>query len=126
MIIVTGGAYQGKLDYVKEHYPIQEDEIFTCSSEVSVLDLTKKVVYGFDKWILAVIEKGMEPVSSLKAIIDDLQDKIIIVNDISCGVVPIDPTVRQWREAVGRGTTLLSKQADTVIRVFCGIGTVLK
>ena len=42
------------------------------------------------------------------------------------GVVPTDPAQRAAREASGRLTCLLAQKADTVIRVFCGIPTVLK
>jgi adenosyl cobinamide kinase/adenosyl cobinamide phosphate guanylyltransferase len=55
-----------------------------------------------------------------------LKPKIIICNDISCGVVPIDSEIRLWRESVGRILTILSKHADEVVRLFCGLGTKIK
>ena len=47
-------------------------------------------------------------------------------DDISCGVIPTDEAMRKYRELVGRSLALLSKNADEVIRVFCGMGTKIK
>jgi adenosyl cobinamide kinase/adenosyl cobinamide phosphate guanylyltransferase len=55
-----------------------------------------------------------------------LQNKILILDDISQGIVPMDPILRQWREATGRAMLYLSKEAKEVYRVFCGIGEKLK
>jgi adenosyl cobinamide kinase/adenosyl cobinamide phosphate guanylyltransferase len=55
-----------------------------------------------------------------------LSDKILVCTDISCGIVPADPTQRAWREAAGRIASALSAASDEVVRLFCGIPTVLK
>ena len=57
---------------------------------------------------------------------DKLRDKVIISDDISQGVVPMDATEREWREMTGRCLVSLGQQADKVIRVFCGIPEVIK
>ena len=31
MIVIFGGAYQGKLDYAKEKFNICDDDVFTCT-----------------------------------------------------------------------------------------------
>ena len=56
----------------------------------------------------------------------DLSEKILICEDISCGVVPMDAEAREWREAVGRMNAALAAQADTVTRIFCGLPLELK
>jgi adenosylcobinamide kinase/adenosylcobinamide-phosphate guanylyltransferase len=50
----------------------------------------------------------------------------MIVNDISCGIVPMDKNERIFREAVGRTTMYLAQEALAVVRVFAGIGKRLK
>ena len=55
-----------------------------------------------------------------------LEDKIIIVTDISQGIVPMDPAQRNWREMVGRTMLYLGGKAEKVIRVFCGLGQEIK
>ena len=56
----------------------------------------------------------------------ELQDKILIVNDISQGIVPMERENRDWREMTGRAMLYISKEADEVYRVFCGLGSKIK
>lgn len=125
MILIFGGAYQGKLEYVIQNYGIQENEIFYCDNS-NEIDFSRKVVYGLDRLILNLIEDGADPLEYINKNLDKIKDKIIICTDISGGIVPTDPVMRQWREAVGRCMALLAYGAERVIRIFCGIGTVLK
>ena len=124
MILIFGGAYQGKLEYAKENWNISDDDIFTCMEKLE-LDPAKKVYYGLEKFIYACVLEGEEPKDVISQI-DDVNDKIFIVNDISQGVVPIEADRRAWREAVGRTMLWLGKNADEVHRVFCGLGQRLK
>ena len=40
MILIIGGAYQGKLEYVKERFAIKEEDIFSCQkSEIDFENL---------------------------------------------------------------------------------------
>jgi adenosylcobinamide kinase/adenosylcobinamide-phosphate guanylyltransferase len=41
-------------------------------------------------------------------------------------VVPTDPEARKLREEKAKELVALSKSADEVYRVFCGIGTKIK
>lgn len=47
--------------------------------------------------------------------------EVVIATEIGCGVVPIDAAEREAREAAGRLSILLAKQAQKVIRVWCGL-----
>ena len=51
---------------------------------------------------------------------------VVIATEVGGGVVPMDPVERAAREAAGRLNCLLAQRAETVVRVFCGIPTVLK
>ena len=124
MILIFGGAYQGKLEYAKENWNISDDDIFTCMEKLE-LDPDKKVYYGLEKFIYACVLEGKET-KDLISQIDDVNGKVFIVNDISQGVVPIEADRRAWREAVGRTMLWLGKNADEVHRVFCGLGQRLK
>ena len=50
----------------------------------------------------------------------------IVCDEVGSGVVPMEKTDRLWRERVGRTCCDLAEKADTVVRVFCGIGQVIK
>lgn len=126
MILVIGGAYQGKLDYVKETYQIEEHEIEYLSEDTEELNFSSKVFYGFDKWLLGGLKRGIPIENYVNQMKEKLADKIIICEDHSCGVVPIDNIMRQYREVCGRVEISLAKDAKSVIRVFLGIGSTIK
>ena len=54
------------------------------------------------------------------------KNSVLICDDISCGVVPLEAETRAWREACGRMLNALSRRADTVTRIFCGLPQRLK
>jgi adenosyl cobinamide kinase/adenosyl cobinamide phosphate guanylyltransferase len=126
MILIIGGAYQGKLEYTKENYSINDRDVFTCDEGCITPDLSQKVIYGLHKLILEQIRSNMDTGDFLKTNLNHFSDKIIICDDISCGIVPMDAQMRSYREAVGRALAYLSNNANEVIRVFCGLGTRLK
>ncbi len=127
MILIFGGAYQGKLEYAKEHWNFSDEDVFFCDESLTI-DLSKKVICGLEKFVYACVLEGAEAKDVLKSCDDEnpLREKIWIVDDISQGVVPIDPDRRAWRESVGRTLLWLGKESDEVHRVFCGLGQRLK
>ena len=54
------------------------------------------------------------------------QDKVLIMTDVSQGIVPMDPALRVFREMNGRLMLRLAEEASEVHRVFCGIGKRVK
>jgi len=124
MILVIGGAYQGKLVYVTENYP--DKKVFHCDIDNPEMDFSADIINSIHLMVMAQIRAGIDTLSYLHEKLPQIKGKIIICDDISCGVVPIDQETRQWRETVGRSLALISKNADEVIRVFCGIGSFIK
>jgi len=129
LIVVIGGAFQGKLDYVKNEYGVVENDIFYCG-ENQPLDFSKEVIYGFHLYIYDLIRQQSDnqgqAAVNYEQMAGKLMDKIIICDDISSGIVPIDPIYRKWREETGKSMKVLCSAAQKVIRVFCGMGTVVK
>ncbi|MGN0658238.1 MAG: bifunctional adenosylcobinamide kinase/adenosylcobinamide-phosphate guanylyltransferase [Emergencia sp.] len=126
MILVFGGAYQGKLDYVLDTYHLTEKDVYHCDMETMLINFDRKVIEGLDKFVLACVKEGIDARECLEDNLDRLQDKILIFDDISQGVVPVDATERAWREMTGRCMTWAGQQADEVVRVFCGIASKVK
>ena len=122
MILIIGGAYQGKTDYAKQTYHLSDADIFTCKGPA--ITTQARCIRHLERFALACVRTGKEPAEELKA--HDLSEKILIGEDISCGVVPMDAEAREWREAVGRMNAALAAQADTVTRIFCGLPLELK
>lgn len=123
MILIFGGAYQGKLDYAKANFDL--NKICDCA-EAAEPDLSADCFCNTESFVMNCVKNGMEAKDWFIENREKWQDKIIIVTDVSQGVVPIDKDVRAFREMNGRLMVYLAGEADRVIRVFCGIGKDIK
>lgn len=119
MDLIIGGAYQGKLDYAKKTFGISGDEICVCTEEQEP-DFSKRCLVHYEKYVLYCMRNGKKPVT------DPGDGKVVLADDIFCGVVPIDGEIRAWREECGRTLTALALGAKTVTRLFCGLPMKMK
>lgn len=122
MDLIIGGAYQGKRDFAIHTLGIPEEDIFTCTD--AHIDFTKPCIDRLEEFTLACVREKQDPLEILKA--QDLSKKTIICMDVFCGVVPIDAELRLWRHTTGLVCQYLAKNADRVIRIFCGLEQRLK
>ncbi len=121
MILIIGGSYQGKLDFARQRFRLAEDDIQVCTEDTGALDFSRRCIAYIDRFALNRVRSGFEPAHALGTDFGRLNDMIFIANDVSGGVVPMDPTLRAWREACGRLNLKLAKASDEVWRLFCGI-----
>ena len=126
MILIFGGVYQGKLTYAMEVFGCTDEQVYHCSDKNTSVPCDKKVVYEIDRWILALVQTEANIPEQVTQFMKENREAIVICNDISCGVVPTDNTLRKWREETGRALTMLAEQSKEVIRLFCGIPTRIK
>ena len=124
MILIIGGAYQGKLDYARSALGIREEEIFTCTD--TRIDFSKGCVNAIEEFTLACVREETDPVAYFAERRDEWADSILICQDITCGVVPMGREMRAWRDATGRLCQYLARQANQVSRIFCGLEQRLK
>ena len=156
MILIFGGAYQGKRDFAKEHFGIET--VTECAAPGAELagaedtgaedtgaedtgaedtgaeghsgaetvltlpDFSGDAVCGLERFARACTEAGLEARDLMEEQKAGWQDKILIITDVSQGIVPMDKTTRAFREMNGRLMLYLASEADEVWRVFCGIG----
>ncbi len=126
MVFVIGGAYQGKLDFARANLAEPGAAIFSCAETTLEIDWSCQVIDKIHLLIWARQQAGLDPQAYLSQHRVQLADKIVICDDLSSGVVPIDRETRLWREQVGRSSVWLAREADRVVRVFCGLATDLK
>ncbi|MCQ2547755.1 MAG: bifunctional adenosylcobinamide kinase/adenosylcobinamide-phosphate guanylyltransferase [Clostridia bacterium] len=126
MVLIFGGAYQGKLEYAMKEFNIGEEQVFTCTSDNLLAEVGPEfaIVDKIENWAWELTKAGKRPVEEID--LEALKDKIIIARDNSQGIVPLDEDERQFREDMGRLLMAVSKNSDKVIRVFCGLGEVIK
>ena len=124
MILIIGGAYQGKLDFAKEAFGITDEDVFVCKD--SEIDFSKRCVYALEKFTLACVREGKDPASYLQEHREAWDDSIFICQDFFCGVVPMEAELRAWRQANGRLCRYLAGEADRVSRIFCVLEQRLK
>ena len=116
MMLIVGGAGQGKLAFALRYSGLAPSQVSRDPRA------GKPIVAGLAGWM-----RGEEdPLPVLEALLRERPDVILLCDEVGCGVVPMDPADRAWRERVGRVCCALAERADTVVRLFCGLPTVLK
>ena len=120
MILIIGGAYQGKLDFVKETFGITDQDIHICG--IGEIDFSKRCIYKIEEFT----DANPDPVGYFRNHREQWRDSILVMQDIFCGVVPMDAKKRIWRQNTGRLAQYLSREASQVSRIFCGLEQRLK
>ena len=107
MMFVFGPLYSGKREAVME--------LLHCGAE----ELSRRAVWD--------VQDLAAKSGDLPLLAEELgRYEVVIATEVGGGVVPADRSERAAREAAGRLSCLLARRAETVVRVFCGIPTVLK
>ena len=109
MILIIGGSNQGKYDFAKSKFP----------------DKVNKIIDNFEEWIKDAV-KNDEDVNEKIDLLGIKDDAIIICDDISRGLVSIDPFERKYRDIQGRVLCRLASEAKEVYEVMYVIGKKIK
>ena len=120
MILIIGGAHQGKLEFAKETFGLKEEDIHICTA--GEIDFSKRCIYGVEEFTWG----HPDPKAYFRENREAWEDSILILRDVFCGVVPMEPETRLWRQKTGRLAQYLSKEASQVSRIFCGLEQRLK
>lgn len=124
MVLIIGGAWQGKLDFAKETYSLAEEDVFTCQGVE--IDFSRRCVDRLEEFTLACVQAEKDPVAYFEGREELWRNSILICGDIFCGVVPMSAELRLWRNETGRLCQYLAKNAARVSRIFCGLEQRLK
>ncbi|MBQ9623634.1 MAG: bifunctional adenosylcobinamide kinase/adenosylcobinamide-phosphate guanylyltransferase [Treponema sp.] len=117
--LIIGGAYQGKTTWAKSTFMLCENDVFVCSTDFPP-DFSKKCITHYENYIGYCLKNGLSPKTDFSAGTKDNGTKIIICDDIFCGVVPIDAFQRKLREETGLALQKIARKSS-VMRIFCGI-----
>lgn len=132
MILIIGGAWQGKLEFAKKLAKDQEPDknltILTAEGSADSFEAAweRRVVHGLHQYVRRLL-KEKKSVEDFVAGLKEKNPKVIVTtNELGCGIVPMDPEERKWREAAGRAAAQAAKESDQVYRMVCGIATRIK
>lgn len=126
MIMITGGAFQGKTEFAKKIFSLNDNDIIDGKTCVFDDIFSAKCVANFHMLIKRLMHDNIDPMKFSEKIIQKNSEIIIIINEIGCGIIPIEKFDRIWRETVGRTGCFIAENSEKVIRVNCGIPMYLK
>ena len=64
MILIFGGAYNGKIDFIKKKYDLNDEDIFFCKDES--LDLSRIAICGIHIFTKKCVLKNVNPLEIIK------------------------------------------------------------
>lgn len=94
-----------------------------CSEEMA---LQAKAIDNFEEIIKEIVKKDGDAQDFAKRLLLENPDVVVVVNEIGCGIHPLERIDRRWREQTGRALCILADGAESVTRVCCGIGQKIK
>lgn len=126
MILIVGGAFQGKKEYAEKITGIPAEQM-TDGAECSMEEIYScRCLYHFHEWVRRQMPDLKDYEQAAGRIYEANPDLILIANELGYGVVPVNAFDRKYRETEGRILTCLAQKSKEVHRVMCGIGTVIK
>ena len=114
MILVIGGYASGKRQYVKSQLGYKDTDISD-----GVID-EHPVVYNLQD----IVSKAPGRADELFCELEEKQ--VVVCNEVGCGLVPVSAEERIAREVTGRLCVKLAQKAQRVVRMQCGIASVIK
>ena len=104
MKLYIGGAWQGQEELARRENPGME------------------VLTDLQDRIRSALDAGMSPEEAAASLLAEHGEAALCAEEIGCGVIPLKREERLWREQYGRTLCALAQKAESVTRVFCGLG----
>ena len=130
MILIIGGSFQGKKAFA-EQICKEKKEHHSQNAGGKIADALEKtgpriqVLPDFHLQVRKALAAGEDPDSMTRKLLEN-PPEVITLDEVGCGIVPIEREERIYREAVGRAGQLLAARAEKVYRVQCGIAVLIK
>ena len=124
MRLITGGAFSGKTEFAVSEFGIHDikDGADCVMSEI----FTAKCIKNYHIFVKRLMEENTDPVEFTLKLCSENGDITVIMNEIGCGIVPVEKSERMWREMCGKCGCIIADKSSVVVRIICGIGTYIK
>jgi adenosyl cobinamide kinase/adenosyl cobinamide phosphate guanylyltransferase len=126
MWLITGGAFQGKLNYALNQTGIQAENVIDGATCEACELMEKPLVNHFHLWIYRMLQEEKDMIEVLNQMLQRNPNIVVVVDELGCGIIPMEAFDRNYREIVGRVCCMLAENAKEVHRVICGMGMVIK
>ena len=144
MVLIIGGAWQGKLAFARElagekktaYEPCRAAEckktsygsfkVAEGSTDSFEAALDCQIIHGFHEYVRRLLKEKEKRGSIYRGNEGQNPEVIITSNELGCGIVPMDRNDREWREASGRASVRLARNSVRVYRLVCGIASRIK
>lgn len=129
MILITGGAFQGKTAFAKERQSLCDEDFADGGSCPLDCFSHKPALNRLHLLVKRMLQAGRTEEEIEASVLTGLLGGnccVVLTDEIGCGVVPMEKQDRIWRECAGRLACKLAKAADTVVLIQCGLPTLLK
>ena len=115
----------GKKDYAMKLYK-NFDFIYDLENTAPENIKNSGLIINLQAGVRNLLLKNINPLEFFEAKIEILRSSVLIGDEISGGVIPIDKFERLWRDETGNLYRFLAGEADTVDRIFAGLPLKLK
>ncbi len=148
MILIVGGSHQGKSRAALRHFNrvngmesssvldgrMMEKRGFGGVEELYEALLSADVILHLEKLFEYLMRETENPEDFGSAFLLQMEarekaegrDRVLTADEIGCGIVPLDPFERDYREREGRFCQRAAAQAREVYRILCGLEMRLK
>ena len=148
MILIVGGSHQGKSRAALRHFNrvngmesssvldgrMREERGFGGVEELYEALLSADVILHLEKLFEYLMRETENPEDFGSAFLLQMEarekaegrDRVLTADEIGCGIVPLDPFERDYREREGRFCQRAAAQAREVYRILCGLEMRLK
>ena len=148
MILIVGGSHQGKSRAALRHFNrvngmesssvldgrMMEGRGFGGVEELYEALLSADVILHLEKLFEYLMRETENPEDFGSAFLLQMEarekaegrERVLTADEIGCGIVPLDPFERDYREREGRFCQRAAAQAREVYRILCGLEMRLK
>ena len=126
MILITGGAYQGKKNYAFRTFGCSENSVadgLVCSINDI---LSAECITNYHIFVKRMLEDNADIISVTKQLCTENFNAVVIMNEIGCGIVPLEKKDRIWREMTGKCGCIIAENSERVIRMINSVPVIIK
>ena len=126
MVMVTGGAFQGKRECLKQLFKLSEGDIIS-GADCRIEDVFfAAAVTDYHELVRRLIAEKTDVSEFTERFCRENTKAAVTINEVGCGIVPLEKSERIYREEAGRAGCIIAAHSETVIRVFCGVPQIIK